>query len=52
MSDADLLANIKAREELKQRGWVWVKCEMCAGRGGEDCKCDGRGGYWQAPITK
>lgn len=60
MNDAELLANIKAREELQRRGYRWERCPMCKGSGvgplcgnyRMPCLCGGRGGTWKAPITK
>jgi len=33
MKAADLLAKLKAEEELKERGYVWQPCRNCGGKG-------------------
>jgi hypothetical protein len=51
---SEFLAEIKAGEELKQRGYEWISCDWCSGRGSRirmgsfliPCKCLGRGGRW------
>jgi hypothetical protein len=58
MKDSEVLAEIKAREELIARGYTWTECAYCGGRceghriGGVyiQCACNDRGGYWLAPT--
>lgn len=63
MTDSELLAKVKAREELLARGFEWETCLNCHGLGWRRCEpgdfigrecasCGGRGGHWKGPITK
>lgn len=65
MSAKDILEELKATEELIQRGWTKDPCKACNGDGLKDkdkdwpnlgfypCyMCDGRGWNWKAPTTK
>lgn len=64
MKDAEFLAEIKAREELEQRGFKRITCDFCKGTGvlkpglqsqGREMscyRCNGQGYNWEAPITK
>jgi len=55
-SDRELADELDAQDRLKARGYEKVTCENCRGEGHQisvECfKCEGRGYYWQAPITK
>lgn len=67
MKDSEFLAEVKAREELEQRGYQLVECKPCNGTGWDagivrqndeqirkfmPCfRCDSRGKVWQAPMT-
>jgi DnaJ-class molecular chaperone len=56
-SDKELADELDARDRLRARGYEQVKCPACQGLGMEGfdiaCfRCEGKGYYWQAPITK
>lgn len=55
-TDKEIADELDAKDRLIARGYKQLKCEKCNGFGqfgSVVCwKCEGRGYYWQAPITK
>lgn len=56
-SDKELADRLDAWERLEARGYKREACENCGGIGQSHpdivCnRCEGKGYYWQAPITK
>jgi DnaJ-class molecular chaperone len=56
-SDKELADELDAQDRLLARGYERETCEKCGGRGLEGfdvacSRCEGRGYYWRAPITK
>jgi Excinuclease ATPase subunit len=65
MKDSELLAEVKAAEELVKRGYTRSICPACEGSGSLNLKygyvagiyqscqhCSGRGFVWMSPMTK
>lgn len=55
LTDKELLDKVKAREELRNRGYRWKSCRHCfsglSKYGGWECNvCSGRWGHWEAPL--
>jgi DnaJ-class molecular chaperone len=60
-SDVELANQLDAEDRLRNRGYTKTECPSCRGAGwGRNpwnrnipCSmCDGRGYFWQAPLTK
>ena len=56
-SDKELADELDARDRLRARGYERVPCEKCNSLGLEGfdivcSRCEGKGYFWQAPITK
>lgn len=56
-TDKELSDRLDAQDRLRARGYQQKRCERCRGGGMEgfdiNCsRCEGKGYYWEAPITK
>lgn len=55
-SDKELADELDAQDRLIARGYKRETCPKCNGYGAlgsvQCWQCEGRGYYWQAPITK
>lgn len=56
--DKELADELDAQDRLIARGYIKMQCDKCDGFGyvlpafTECSSCEGRGYFWQAPITK
>mgnify|MGYP001598678563 CR=1 FL=1 len=57
MTDKELFEKLDLNDRLQNRGFVKIPCKKCKGLGFFELlrkcfSCDGKGYFWQSPITK